>query len=144
MLSRRAGNLFASKLSGVWGDRDRLNVASTPSIQLPLFRRPFSKAVEPAFDMHARFAADPDLADFVASGTHDCQGSWSHDHGSGGLTRSASSADPPHAFSSAFGSRYAVIPHRPISRPSPECLKPPNGARGSCASVLISTRPESI
>jgi len=29
----------------------------------------------------------------------------------------------------------------PISRPIPECLKPPNGARGSCASVLTCTRP---
>ena len=51
----------------------------------------------------------------------------------------------PAPISKVLGSRYASIPQRPISRPSPECLKPPNGAARPSASVLAAgTRPRSI
>ena len=45
---------------------------------------------------------------------------------------------------SDFGSKYASMPKAPFSRPRPDCLKPPNGAFGSLASVLTSTRPATI
>src|SRR4029077_10536080 len=38
-------------------------------------------------------------------------------------------------------SRNASIPYRPYSRPTPEYLKPPQGACGSSVIPLITTRP---
>jgi Beta protein len=49
-----------------------------------------------------------------------------------------------YAARTACGSRKASSPNVPYSRPIPDCLKPPNGAAGSCASVLTRTRPASI
>jgi hypothetical protein len=49
-----------------------------------------------------------------------------------------------HPTKSDFGSKYASMPKAPFSRPRPDCLKPPNGAFGSLASVLTSTRPATI
>jgi hypothetical protein len=41
----------------------------------------------------------------------------------------------------ARGSRNASRPNVPYSRPMPDCLKPPNGASGSCGAPLMTTRP---
>src|SRR5882672_8738899 len=41
-------------------------------------------------------------------------------------------------------SRNASIPYRPYSRPTPEYLKPPQGACGSSVMPLITTRPDRI
>src|SRR5258706_11029657 len=41
-------------------------------------------------------------------------------------------------------SRNASIPYRPYSRPTPEYLKPPQGACGSSVMPLITTRPARI
>jgi hypothetical protein len=43
-----------------------------------------------------------------------------------------------------LGSRNASIPYGPYSRPTPENLKPPQGACGSSVMLLISTRPARI
>ena len=43
--------------------------------------------------------------------------------------------------SNVLASRYDSRPSTPYSRPTPDCLNPPNGAKGSCCSVLIITRP---
>src|SRR5882757_7842419 len=42
----------------------------------------------------------------------------------------------------ALVSRNASIPKRPYSRPTPEYLKPPQGACGSSIMLLITTRPD--
>jgi hypothetical protein len=47
----------------------------------------------------------------------------------------------PHQLSTARDSRKASSPNSPNSRPMPDCLKPPNGASGSCGAPLIMTRP---
>src|ERR1700689_2065314 len=44
----------------------------------------------------------------------------------------------------ALGSRNASIPYGPYSRPTPENLKPPQGACGSSVILLITTRPDRI
>jgi hypothetical protein len=49
-----------------------------------------------------------------------------------------------HPTKSDFGSKYGSMPKAPFSRPRPDCLTSPNGAFGSLASVLTSTRPATI
>jgi hypothetical protein len=44
-------------------------------------------------------------------------------------------------LNTARGSRNASRPNVPYSRPIPDCLKPPNGASGSCGAPLMTTRP---
>ena len=44
-------------------------------------------------------------------------------------------------LNTARGSRNASRPNAPNSRPMPDCLKPPNGASGSCGASLMTTRP---
>src|ERR1700722_12697332 len=68
-------------------------------------------------------------------------GVFSHGLVSFGLDLSRKNGDYPRI---ARVSRNASIPKRPYSRPTPEYLKPPQGACGSSVIVLITTRPARI
>lgn len=101
--------------------RGSTNVAMSPSLASPL-PASLSRRVEPTT-----------VAISTASSEAACERGTVRGHGSSPWFH-----DTP---SNVFASRYDSRPSTPYSRPTPDCLNPPKGAKGSCCSVLIITRP---